>query len=194
MSGIYSFEGVTPVVHPSAYLHPSVVLIGDVIIGPNCYIGANAVMRGDFGRIELREEANFQDNCVAHSLPDFDCIMEPRSHIGHGAVIHGCHIGRGVLIGMNAVVLDRARVGEYSIVGAMALVKVRGEIPPRVLATGVPATVVRQLSEKDIAGKDFGTSQYVELAARSMKGVRPCAALLEVEANRPRTQWRQPGA
>lgn len=189
MSQVYSFEGITPVIHPSAYVHPSVVLIGDVIIGPRCYIGAGAVMRGDFGRIELREEANFQDNCVAHSLPDFDCIMEPRSHIGHGAVIHGCYIGRGVLIGMNAVVLDRARVGEFSIVGAMALVKVRGEIPPRVLATGVPATVVRQLTDKDMAGKDFGTSQYVELAERSRKAVLACEPLSEMEPERKRTYW-----
>ena len=124
---VFSFEGIVPVVHPSAYVHPSAVLIGDVIVGAECYIGAGAVMRGDFGRIELRRQSNLQDNCVVHSLPDFDCIMDERSHIGHGAIIHGCHIGREVLVGMNAVVLDRAVIGEQSIIAAMALIKMKDQ-------------------------------------------------------------------
>lgn len=186
---VYSFEGIVPVVHPSAYVHPSAVLIGDVIVSAECYIGAGAVMRGDFGRIELRRQANLQDNCVVHSLPDFDCIMEERSYIGHGAIIHGCHIGREVLIGMNAVVLDRAVIGEQSIIAAMALIKMKGQIPPRVLVSGVPGRVVRELSDDELKGKSRGTDQYVELARRSKAGVQEVNALVEVQAERPRSRW-----
>ena len=186
---VYSFEGVTPVIDPSAYVHPSAVLIGDVIVGPRCYIGGNAVLRGDFGRIEMHQESNVQDNCTVHSLPDFDCVMSERSHIGHGAIIHGAFIGRNVLVGMNAVVLDRARVGDDTIVGAMSLVKIGGEVPPRVLWTGVPGSVVRELSDAQITGKGRGTDMYVELAARCAAGLKPVQPLTQVEADRPRTQW-----
>jgi phenylacetic acid degradation protein len=193
MSQIYSFEGISPIVHPSAYVHPSAVLIGDVLIAAACYIGANAVLRGDFGRIELRAEANFQDNCVAHSIPDFDCIMDNRSQIGHGAIIHGSYIGRAALIGMNAVILDKARIGEESIVAAMAMVKVQADIPSRVLVAGTPAKVIRELSEKDIAWSSLNADSYVELAKRSRAGLRPCLALTEVPQTRPRIAWSSLG-
>lgn len=186
---VYSFEGIVPVIHPAAYVHPSAVLIGDVIVGADCYVGANATLRGDFGRIELHDRANLQDNCVVHSLPDFDCVMEERSHIGHGAVIHGCRIGHDALIGMNAVVLDKAVVGAYTIVGAMSLVKIRGELPPRVLATGVPARVVRELTQADIDGKATGTDMYIELARRSKAACIPSEPLTAVEAERARPRW-----
>jgi phenylacetic acid degradation protein len=180
---------VTPVIDPSAYVHPSAVLIGDVIIGPRCYVAAGAVMRGDFGRIVLEAGANLQDNCVVHSLPDFDCVMEVDSHIGHGAVIHGCRIGRDALVGMNAVVMDRAVVGEQAVVAAMAFVKIGGVIPPRVLAAGIPAKVVRELSEADLRGKHAGTLLYQELAERCRTGLRETAPLAAPEPARRRTAW-----
>lgn len=186
---VYAFEGVVPVIDPLAYVHPSAVLIGDVIVEAGCYIGACAVMRGDFGRIELRRDANLQDNAVVHSIPDFDCIMEERSHIGHGAMIHGCHIGRDALIGMNAVVLDRAQVGERTIVAALALVKERTQVPPRVLYAGIPGKVVRELSDEDMRWKGFGTDQYVELARRCRTGLYPAQPLSSVEDDRPRLRW-----
>jgi phenylacetic acid degradation protein len=189
MTQIFSFEGITPIIHPSAYVHPSAVLIGDVLIGAGCYVGANAVFRGDFGRIELRDEANFQDNCVAHSIPDFDCIMEPRSQIGHGAVIHGCFVGRGALIGMNCVVLDKAKIGEESIVAALAMVKLQADIPARVLAAGTPAKVIRELSEKDIHWSRLNGDSYVELARRSLAGTKATSALTEIPKLRPRISW-----
>lgn len=187
---VYSFEGIVPVIDASAYVHPSVVLIGDVIIGAGCYVGAGAVLRGDFGRIELRREANLQDNCVVHSLPDFDCIMDERSHIGHGAVIHGCHVGREVLVGMNAVVLDRAVIGDYTMIAAMALVKMGWQVPSRVLVAGVPGKVMRELTDDDIKRKSRGTDEYVALAIRSNAGVREAQALTQVEANRARSRWQ----
>ena len=186
---VWAFEGVCPVIDPSAYVHPSAVLIGDVIVGPRCYIGGNAVLRGDFGRIELHEEANVQDNCTVHSLPDFDCVLEFRAHIGHGAIVHGAHIGRNTLVGMNAVVLDRARVGAQSILGAMSLVKIGGEVPSRVLWAGVPGRVVRALTDRDIANKGRGTDGYVELAARCLAGLVRTEPLAAPEPERPRTKW-----
>jgi phenylacetic acid degradation protein len=186
---VYEFEGLTPVVDPTAYVHPSAVLIGDVIIGPGCYVAAGAVMRGDFGRIVLEAGANLQDNCVVHSLPDFDCVMEADSHIGHGAVIHGCRIGRDALVGMNAVVMDRAVVGEQAVVAAMAFVKIGASVPPRVLVAGIPAKVIRELGETELRGKHAGTVLYQELAERSRAGMRAVPALERVEADRPRTDW-----
>ena len=118
---VYSLEGITPVVHPEAYAHETAVLIGDVIIGAGCYIGPNASLRGDFGRIIVEAGANVQDTCVMHSFPGKDCIVERDGHIGHGAVLHGCRIGANALVGMKAVVMDDAVIGESSIVGATAI-------------------------------------------------------------------------
>lgn len=191
LAGIYAFEGLTPVVDPTAWIHPTAVLIGDVIVEADCYVGPGAVMRGDFGRIVLMRGANLQDNCVVHSRPDIDCVMEEDSHIGHGAIIHACHIGRDTLIGMNAVVMDLARVGEQTIVAAMSFVKIGAQIPPRVLVAGVPAKVVRELSEQDIAGKARGTALYVELAQRCLAGERPVEPLVVADPQRlaTRTRW-----
>ena len=116
--GVYSFDGVTPVIDPSAYVHPGATLIGDVIIGPGCFVAAGAVLRGDFGRIVMERESNLQDNCVVHTLSDFDCVLAEHSHIGHGAVVHAAHVGRGVLVGMVGYVISGWRVPnlpEYSL-------------------------------------------------------------------------------
>ncbi len=108
MPKVYAIGGVTPVIHPSAFVHPTAVLIGDVIIGPRCYVGPLACLRGDFGRLIMEEGANLQDTCVVHGFPGSDTVIEVDGHIGHGAVIHGARIGRNALVGMNAVVMDGA--------------------------------------------------------------------------------------
>lgn len=187
---VYAFEGIVPVIDPSAYVHPAAVLIGDVIVGPGCYVGPGAVLRGDFGRIVLGPNANLQDNCVVHSAPDFDCVMEEESHIGHGAIIHCARIGRDALVGIQAVVMDTAVVGEESIVAAMSFVKVADVIPPRVLVAGVPARVRRAVSDDDIAWKRRGTALYVELARRALDGGIVAARPLErLEQGRARANW-----
>ena len=89
---VYEINGVRPVVHPTAYVHPTAVLIGDVIVGPRCYIAPLASLRGDFGRLILEEGANLQDTCVMHGFPGADTVVEKDGHIGHGAVLHGCRI------------------------------------------------------------------------------------------------------
>ena len=182
----YSLDGLTPVVDPTAYVHPSAVLIGDVIIGAHCYVGPLASLRGDFGRIVLEEGANLQDTCVMHGFPGDDTVVEVDGHIGHGAVLHGCRIKRNAMVGMNAVVMDKAVVGEESIVAAMSFVKAGMIIPPRSMVMGAPARVMRELTDKDIAWKSFGTKQYHDLAIRSMETMREVDALLEVEPNRAR--------
>jgi phenylacetic acid degradation protein len=187
--GIYAFEGMTPVVDPSAYIHPTAVLIGDVIVEAQCYVGPGAVMRGDFGRIVLKRGANLQDNCVVHSRGDIDCVMEEDSHIGHGAVIHACRVGRDTLVGMNAVVMDMAHVGDQAIVAAMSFVKVGDVVAPRTLVAGIPARFVRDLTDANLKGKQNGTQLYKELAQRCLAGLRPTMALTEVEADRGRNDW-----
>lgn len=186
MAKVYAIEGVVPVVHPSAYVHPTAVLIGDVIIGPRCYVGPLACMRGDFGRLIMEEGANLQDTCVVHGFPGSDTVIEVDGHIGHGAVIHGARIGRNALIGMNSVVMDNAVIGESSIVAAMSFVKAGMVVPPKSLVMGMPAKIVRTLSDDEIAWKHRGTVEYQQLAIRCMQSMQEVEPLTEVEPHRQR--------
>ncbi|HMM55725.1 MAG TPA: phenylacetic acid degradation protein PaaY [Candidatus Desulfobacillus sp.] len=186
MVKVYSLEGVTPVVHPSSYVHPSAVLIGDVIVGPDCYIGPNACLRGDFGGIRIERGVNVQDCCIVHGFPERDTVVEENGHIGHGAILHCCRVGHDALVGMNAVVIDNAEVGEFSIVAAMAFVKAGMVVPPRSLVAGIPAKVVRPLTEQEMAWKTDGTLLYQQLARRSLASMVETEALSEVEADRKR--------
>ncbi|WP_426149649.1 phenylacetic acid degradation protein PaaY [Pseudomonas sp. DC3000-4b1] len=182
----YSLDGLRPVVDPTAYVHPTAVLIGDVIIGPGCYVGPLASLRGDFGRIVLKEGANLQDTCVMHGFPDSDTVVERNGHIGHGAVLHGCHIGADSLVGMNAVVMDNARIAERCIVAATAFVKAGFECAPQSLIMGAPAVVKRSLGDAELAWKARGTEEYQALARRCLASLVPCEPLTAVEAERPR--------
>src|SRR5579863_5136846 len=186
MANCFAIEDLIPVIDPTAYVHPAAVLIGDVIVGPRCYVGPAASLRGDFGRITLCEGANVQDTCVIHGFPNSDTIIEIDGHIGHGAVIHGAHIGRNAMVGMNAVVMDRSEVGESAIIGAMAFVPEGTIIPLRSLALGIPVRVIRELTDREIAWKRMGTRQYQELAVRSLASERPVEPLGAAQPDRPR--------
>jgi phenylacetic acid degradation protein len=181
----YSIEGVIPVVDPQAYVHPSAVLIGDVIVGAGCYVGPLASLRGDFGRIVLEPGSNVQDSCVLHGFPGGDTRVERNGHIGHGAVLHGCVVRRDALVGMNAVVMDEAVVGERAIVAACAFVRAGFSVPPRVLMAGVPARVVRELSDDEMRWKDDGTALYQDLTRRCRASLTEVAPLDAPEAQRP---------
>ena len=185
---VYAIDGIVPVVDPTAYVHPTAVLIGDVIVGPGCYIGPAACLRGDFGRLIIERGANVQDTCVMHGFPGTDTVVEEDGHIGHGAVLHGCRIGRNALIGMNAVIMDNAVVGESAIVAACAFVKAGAEIPPRSLAAGTPAKVIRELSDAEIAWKADGTRTYQDLARRSLATMQEVSPLAAVEPDRRRIE------
>lgn len=186
MTQVYSINGIIPVIDPSAFVHPTAVLIGDVIVGPRCYVGPCACLRGDFGRLILEAGSNLQDTCVMHSFPGADTVVEANGHIGHGAVLHGCRIGKNTLVGMNAVVMDEAVIGESSIVAALAYVKAGVTIPPRSLVVGIPGKVVRELTEDEIAWKSEGTALYQTLARRSMETLKAAEALTAIESNRAR--------
>lgn len=183
---VYSLEGITPVVHPDAFVHETAVLIGDVLIGAGCYIGPHASLRGDFGRIVVAQGANLQDTCVMHSFPGKDCVVERDGHIGHGAVLHGCRVGANAMVGMNAVVMDDAVIGESSIVGAVALVPAKFVCPPRSLVMGVPAKIKRALSDTEIEWKTRGTLEYQQLARRCRATLERAEALPEAEPGRRR--------
>jgi phenylacetic acid degradation protein len=182
----YSIDGVIPVVDPSAYVHPSAVLIGDVIVGPNCYVGPCASLRGDFGRIVLEQGSNVQDHCCIHGFPDNDTVVEVNGHIGHGAILHSCIVRRDALVGMNAVVMDEAEIGEKAIVAACAFVPAGMKVPARSLVSGIPAKVKRELSDEEIAWKLEGTHVYQALTVRSLESLREVVPLAEMEAERPR--------
>ena len=182
----YEFEGITPVVDPTAFVHPTAVLIGDVIIGPGCLIGPGASLRGDIGRIIINKGSNIQDGCIAHSFPSKDVIVEENGHVGHGAILHGCTIKRNALIGMNAVIMDDAVIGEDSFVAALAFVKAGMQVPPRTLVGGIPARVMRELKDDEIAWKSIGTGHYQHLAKRYLATTTEVKPLSEVEPDRKR--------
>lgn len=184
----YEIDGLKPVIHATAYVHPDAVLIGDVIVGENCYVAPLASLRGDFGRIIMEKGSNIQDSCVMHGFPGSDTVIEENGHVGHGAILHGCRVGKNALIGMNSVIMDNAKVGESSIVAASSFVKAGMEIPSKVLVAGTPAKVVRDLSESEMKWKVEGTKAYQELALRSINTLKECEPLREIEANRQRFQ------
>src|SRR6202166_3806985 len=185
---VFSVNGVTPVVDPTAFVHPSAVLIGDVIVGAGCYIGPAASLRGDFGRIEVRAGANIQDSCVMHGFPGTDTVVEGDGPIGHAGILHGCVVRRNALVGMNAVINDNAEIGESAIVAAMAFVKAGMIVPPRTLVAGVPAKVVRALTDQELAWKVEGTQSYQELTRRSLATMVETEPLSAPESDRRRIE------
>ena len=186
MPRFYSIDGITPVVEPGAYVHPSAVLIGDVIVAARAYIGPCACLRGDFGRIVVEEGANIQDTCMLHGFPGKDTVVGAEVTVGHGAVLHGCVIRRGALIGMNCVVNDNAEVGEDAVVAALAFVKAEAKVEPRTLVAGIPARALRPLTEQELRWKKDNMHLYQQLARRSASTMQEVEALTAVEPNRKR--------
>jgi carbonic anhydrase/acetyltransferase-like protein (isoleucine patch superfamily) len=162
---IYEFNGYTPVVHESSFIHPLAAVTGHVIIGKNCYIGPGAALRGDWGQIILEDGCNVQENCTLHMFPGATVLLKEGAHIGHGAIVHGALIGKNCLIGMNAVIMDHVELGDECIVGALTLVKQDEKIPPRSLVAGNPGKIIKQVSDEMIAWKTEGTRLYQRLPA-----------------------------
>jgi len=182
----YEFMGVRPVVDPTAFIHPTASLIGDVIVGPGCLVGPGASLRGDIGRLILKAGCNVQDNCTLHCFPGKNAVVEEDGHIGHGAVLHSCTIKRNAMVGMLAVVMDDAVIGEEAFVAALTFVKAGMIVEPRTLVAGIPAKAIRQLSEDEVKWKTQGTQIYQELARNYNATFLEVAPLREVEAQRPR--------
>lgn len=158
---LYPYKGVTPNVAEDVYIAQGVHIIGDVQIGQGSSIWYNAVLRGDLAPIQIGSGSNIQDACVGHVNIDQPLIVGDGVSVGHGAIIHGCQIGNGTLIGMGAIVLNGAQIGEYALIGAGSIVTENMVIPPYTLALGSPARVVRQLTETDLERMKRTADSYV---------------------------------
>jgi phenylacetic acid degradation protein len=196
MANIFSFDSFVPVVHESAFVHPNATVVGNVIIGRDVYIGPAAVIRGDWGGVEIADGCNVQEGCVIHMFPGVTVRLEESAHIGHGAVVHGAHIGRNVLIGMNAVVMDHADIGDESIVGALCFVPTEMRVPARSVVVGNPAKIVKQVSDEMLEWKTEGTALYQALPSRLRASLQACEPLREVPAGRAQQvstygSWKQ---
>lgn len=184
---IYKFKEAHPIIDPSAYVHPQASVIGSVKIGKNVFIGAHAVLRGDFGSIIIEDGCNVQENCTIHMFPGTTVYMHKNAHIGHGAIIHGATIGQNVLIGMNAVIMDDVQVGENSIIGALAFLPAKMEIPAKSLVVGNPAKIIKEVTDEMIQWKTAGTRLYQSLPALYQEHLMVCEPLTSGELDKQDT-------
>jgi carbonic anhydrase/acetyltransferase-like protein (isoleucine patch superfamily) len=169
---IYALDGDTPQIHPTAWVAPTAVLIGKVVIGPRVNIWFGAVLRGDNEVIMVGEGSNIQENCVLHTDMGYPLTIGANCTIGHKAMLHGCVIGDGSLIGMGATLLNGARIGEGCLVGACALITEGKQIAQGSLVMGAPGKVVRQLDEIARARLLASAAHYQANAARFAQGLR----------------------
>ena len=182
---IYSFNGYTPVVKESSFVHPLASVTGNVIIGENVYVGPGAAIRGDWGKIIIEDGCNVQESCTIHVFPGKSVVLKEASHIGHGAVIHGGQIGKNSLIGMNSVVMDDAVVGDECIVGALCFIKGEMQIANRKLVVGNPAIIKGDISDEMIIWKSKGTKIYQQLPEDCHKTLKECEPLRKNPKDRP---------
>lgn len=185
---VYSFNGYTPVIHESSFVHPQASVTGNVIIGKNVYIGPGAALRGDWGEIIIEDGCNVQENCTLHMFPGVTVLLKEAAHIGHGAIIHGGTIGKNVLIGMNAVIMDNVVIGDNCIIGALTFVPAEMQIPERKIVVGNPAKILKDVSDEMIAWKTKGTELYQQLPAELYATLKAVEPLREIPDNRPRQQ------
>ncbi len=193
MPPVYQIDGVVPVIDPSSFVHPTASIIGDVIIGKSCYVGPHASLRGDFGRIVLEDGVNFQDSCVAHCFPGGETRICENGHISHGAVLHGCHIGRNAMVGIQSVIMDNARIGEECMVAALSYVQPGFQSEPRQVIAGIPARCKRPLSEKEVNWKTEGTAVYQDLTRRCASGLQEAKPLANTDQRDASCRLKVPG-
>ena len=185
---IYEFNGYKPVIDPSSYIHKEATIIGNVIIGKDVYVGPGASIRGDWGKITIKNGCNIQDNCTIHIFPGKDVILEENAHIGHGAIIHGSYIGKNSLIGMNSVIMDDTVIGEECIIGALCFVKGEMKIPNRKIVVGNPAKIKGEVSDDMIKWKKKGTELYQNLPKECRELMKECNPLSKLEKIRKEKQ------
>ena len=161
---ILIYQGIKPRIHASAFVAPGADVIGKVTLGRNSSIWFGCVLRGDVNRIEIGEATNIQDGSILHVDDDHPCLIAHHVHVGHHANLHGCRVDTGAMIGIGAIVLSGAHVGKEAIIGAGSVVLEGTKIPPRSLAVGAPARVVRKLTAKDIGYIKRWVAKYVQLA------------------------------
>jgi carbonic anhydrase/acetyltransferase-like protein (isoleucine patch superfamily) len=185
----YEFNGIKPVVHASAFVHPQAAVTGNVIIGKDVYIGPGCALRGDWGKIIVSDGCNVQENCTVHMFPGITVLLKEGAHIGHGAIIHGALIGKNCLVGMNAVIMDEVDLGDESIVGALTFIRQGEKIPPRSLVAGNPGKLNKQVSDEMMDWKTKGTELYQQLPAQCRETLKACTPLTEDFPQQPVYQF-----
>ena len=185
---IYEFNGYKPVIDPSSFVHKEATIIGNVVIGKKVYIGPGASIRGDWGKISIKDGCNVQDNCTIHIFPGKDVILEENAHIGHGAIVHGANIGKNTLVGMNSVIMDDCNIGDECIIGALCFIKGEMNIPNRKIVVGNPAIIKGEVSDEMISWKTKGTELYQDLPNECYTLMKECKPLKEIEKNRKEKQ------
>lgn len=170
----YAIDGVKPSFGDGAWAAPSADLIGDVRLGARASIWFGAVIRADNTPILIGDESNIQDGAVGHSDPGAPLVIGAGVTVGHQAILHGCTIGDGALIGMGARVLNGAVIGERCLVGAGALVTEGKTFEPQMLIVGSPARAIRALSEAEVAALAVSAAHYADKAAHYARGLSPC--------------------
>ena len=160
---IIEYRGKKPRIDTGVFIMNSATLIGDVVIGSNVLILANAVLRGDFNKIYIGENVGIQENAVLNPVLQEAIRVEGHSIIGYGAKVHGGEIKKGVFVGMNSVVLPGVTIGEYSLIAAGSVLTENMKVPPKSLVTGAPARVVRELRDEDIEWTKGAVARYMEM-------------------------------
>ncbi len=162
-----------PSVHPTAFIAPGAVVVGDVSLGEEASVWYNAVVRGDMEPIVIGERSNIQDGAVIHVDEDIPCTVGRRVVVGHRVILHGCSVEDDCLIGMGSVVLNRATIGAGSLVAAGAVVPEGMVVPPRSVVMGVPGRIVRQVDDQMAQRMAEGWQHYVRLARGHARGEYP---------------------
>jgi carbonic anhydrase/acetyltransferase-like protein (isoleucine patch superfamily) len=163
---ISSLPGLEPDIHADAWVAPGAVVVGQVTVGARSSIWYGCVLRGDDEEIRIGDDVNVQDLSCLHADPGEPCVLEDRVSVGHKAMVHGAYVESGALVGIGAVVLGAARIGAGALVAAGAVVRAGAVVPPRMLVAGVPARVVRALTDAEAARLERTWSSYVERARR----------------------------
>jgi phenylacetic acid degradation protein len=170
--GIFEFEGRTPLIAGTAYVDDDAKVVGDVKIGAQCYIGPGARIRGDYGTVAIGDKTSIQENCVLHARMNEKCEVGSHVQIGHGALLHTCTVKDYAVVGIGAVVSDYAIIGTWSIIGEGAVVTSGQSIPEGKVAVGIPAKVVREVSDSDKQLWSKYKEIYADLALRYPKGLK----------------------
>lgn len=171
---LYEFEGKKPVIGKNSFVHPQAVIIGDVTIGENCYIGAGAVIRGDYGKIIIGDGSNVQDNATMHTEPGTEAVIGQNVLIGHAAIVHGpCLVKEYAIIGMGSIVNAGCQIEEGAMLAAGSLLPPGKTVPSRKLAMGNPAKVVKDVDENMFNYNQLAVKIYQDLASRSLNSLKP---------------------
>lgn len=170
---IYALDEISPEISGRCYIAPSATVIGDVLLAQDSSVWFGAVLRGDVERITIGRGSNIQDNSVLHCDPGAPLVLDEYVTVGHQVMLHGCSVGRNSLIGIGSTILNHARIGANSIVGANALITENKEFPDGVLILGAPARIIRELTAEEIESLPNYATRYIDRAGRYRRELRP---------------------